>query len=77
MLAILVLIFSFIYVEFLWNLVETKKRPYERISGFLKLMAWLNFGLAILFHSYGSLIFGAICSLYQMVIFEERKKDLK
>ena len=77
MLVIFIVVASFIYVEYMWKLVIEKKRTYEHISQFLKTMAWLNYGFAIMFHSYGSIIFGAICSLYQMVIMKERVKELK
>ena len=74
---IIVILITIGYAELVWYLIKIKKRPYEEINSFVKFMVGFNFVIAILFSSYGSLCFGIILSLYQLVIYKERVKQLQ
>ncbi len=73
---IFILAFSFLYVEWVWSLVKGGQRSFEQASLMLKFMVGVNYIMALYFSAWGCLIYGAICSLYQMVILKERVKNL-
>ncbi len=73
---IIILVLSFLYVEWIWSLVETGQKSFEVASRMLKSMAGINYIFAVWFSAWGCLVYAAICSFYQMVIFKERIKNL-
>ena len=68
----LIILFSVVYSEYIWYLVESNKRPYKDMDRLLKFVFGLNYILAITLESEASFMFALICSLYQIVIFKSR-----
>ena len=76
MLLILIIAFSVGYSEMIWSLVAKGHRTYMEADRGMKFVAYFTYVLAILFGAWGCLIYGAILSLYQIVIFKKRQSIL-
>ena len=67
---------SFAYCEWVWSLVKSGEKTYDKAKYILKVMAGVNYVLAVLVGAWGCLVYAAIISLYHLVIFEQRKPNL-
>ena len=68
----LIILFSIIYAEIIWYLIDSGKRPYESMDTLMKFMVGFNYLLALFVGAKANFIFAMVCSLYQLVIFKYR-----
>ena len=76
LIIILIIAFGVGYSEMIWSLVVKGQRTYMEADRGMKFVAYFTYVLAILFGAWGCLIYGAILSLYQIVIFKKRQSIL-
>jgi hypothetical protein len=69
------ILFGVLYGEIIWNVYNSGRRSFEYIKSSAKFMSILNYILAIMFHSAGSLVFAATISLYYYIIYDYRKPN--
>jgi len=62
-----------VYGEVVWNIYNNGKQSFDHIKSIAKTMSVLNYILALLFHSPGSLVFASTVSLYYFIIYDYRK----
>ena len=72
----LIILISIAYGELIWHLIKSGKRSYKDMDKMMKFIVGFNYVAAILVGSGINLIFGVVCSLYQLVIFKMRIEDL-
>ena len=73
LLLLVAILFGVAYGEIIWNIYNRGTRSFDYIKSSVRFMSVLNYILAILFHSAGSLVFASTVSLYYYIIYDYRK----